>query len=210
MNHTVCEIVYSTRGQAKINVNGYIMVKNKNRNDLYYWSCEKHNTLYCKARATTVFMEGQHRLRQASNHNHGAEASRATVLRTVDSLKRRARETDKTPVQIIQTVVTNNPSESHPYLPSNEALRQTIKRIRRFNLPVEPTTLEDLTVPENLRVTINGSEFLVRDSTVGVDRLLLFTTIPNIRYLEQSIFWIMDGTFRTVPGLFSQLYTSWG
>jgi len=68
MNHTVCEIVYSTRGQAKINVNGYIMVKNKNRNDLYYWSCEKHNALYCKARAI-VFMEGQ------SDHNHGAEAA---------------------------------------------------------------------------------------------------------------------------------------
>jgi len=101
MNHTVCEIVFSNSGQAKINVNGYIMVKNRNRNDLYYWSCEKHNTLYCKARATTIFVEGQHRHRQASDHNHDVEPS-------VNSLERRARETDETPAQIIQTVVTKN------------------------------------------------------------------------------------------------------
>ena len=62
--------------------------------------------------------------------------------------KRRARETEESPAQIIQTVVTNNPSEAHPYLPSSEALRQSIKRLRRSNLP---TPLEDLTIPENLR-----------------------------------------------------------
>ncbi|CAG8598191.1 6966_t:CDS:10, partial [Paraglomus brasilianum] len=60
----------------------------------------------------------------------------------------RARETEESPAQIIQTVVTNNPSEAHPYLPSSEALRQSIKRLRRSNLP---TPLEDLTIPENLR-----------------------------------------------------------
>ena len=55
--------------------------------------------------------------------------------------------------------------------------------------------------PGYLTVTLNGSEFLIKDSTFGVD---------NIQYLEQLIFWIMDGTFSTVPGLFCQLYTVHG
>ena len=42
------------------------------------------------------------------------------------------------------------------------------------------------------------------------DRILLFTTIANIRCLQQSSFWIMDGTFKTVPTLFRQLYTIHG
>jgi len=58
-------------------------------------------------------MEGQHRLRQTSDHNHGAEASCATVLRTVNSLKRQVRETDELPAQIIQTVVTTVPGENN-------------------------------------------------------------------------------------------------
>ena len=103
MNHTVCEIVSSDCGQTKINVNGYIMIKNSSRDDLYYWSCEKRDTLYCKARAATIFVDGQHRLRRVSDHNHGTEASCTTVLRT-----------DELPVQITQTVVTKNyKSPSH-------------------------------------------------------------------------------------------------
>ena len=58
--------------------------------------------------------------------------------------------------------------------------------------------------------TLDESDFLVRDSAVGEERVLLFTTIANVRYLEQSVFWIMDGTFKTVPNLFMQLYTIHG
>ncbi len=36
-----CEIVKSNRGFDKIVVNGYLMTKDKNRDDLYYWNCEK-------------------------------------------------------------------------------------------------------------------------------------------------------------------------
>jgi hypothetical protein len=37
-----CEIVKSNRGFDKIVVNGYLMTKDKNRDDLYYWNCEKN------------------------------------------------------------------------------------------------------------------------------------------------------------------------
>ena len=70
--------------------------------------------------------------------------------------------------------------------------------------------MEDLIIPEDLTRTLDGSDFLIRDSNIGQDRILLFTTIANIRYLEQSAFWIMDGTFKTVPTIFRQLYTIHG
>jgi hypothetical protein len=107
-------------------------------------------------------------------------------------------------------VAANSSHEIHPYLPSRDALRQSVKRLRRSGLPVEPETLEDLIIPEDLTRTLDGSDFLIRDSNIGQDRILLFTTIANIRYLEQSAFWIMDGTFKTVPTIFRQLYTIHG
>ena len=46
----ICEVVTSIRNKSKINVHGYLMVKDKNRNNRYYWSCEKHYALRCNGR----------------------------------------------------------------------------------------------------------------------------------------------------------------
>ena len=161
MNNIICEIVSSTRGNDKINVHGYLMVKDRNRNNQYYWRCEKRGLLYCTGRAVTTFVEQQHRLCKSTEHNHAAEASRMTVLRTVNALKRRAQDTDELPAQIIRTVTTSGPPETHPYLPSSDALRQTINRLRHSEFPVEPTTLGELNIPEHLTRTLDGTQDLL-------------------------------------------------
>ncbi|CAJ0830968.1 10569_t:CDS:2 [Entrophospora sp. SA101] len=74
----------------------------------------------------------------------------------------------------------------------------------------EPESLNELIVPEDLTKTLSGSDFLVKDIVLDQDRILLFTTIANVQYLEQSPFWIMDGTFKTVPNIFRQLYSIHG
>ncbi|GET61757.1 uncharacterized protein LOC111040226 [Rhizophagus irregularis DAOM 181602=DAOM 197198] len=48
------------------------------------------------------------------------------------------------------------------------------------------------------------------DLTVGEEKVLIFTTTSNIKYLAQSNFWLADGTFKTVPTIFRQLYTIHG
>ena len=53
-----------------------------------------------------------------------------------------------------------------------------------------------------MKKTLDGSDFLVRDLTVGDERILIFTTSANVNYLAQSSFWIMNGTFKTVPTIF--------
>ncbi|CAH1770449.1 7553_t:CDS:1, partial [Entrophospora sp. SA101] len=45
MNNIVYEIVSSNRGQDKINIHGFIMCKNKNRDNSYYWRCGKRDAL---------------------------------------------------------------------------------------------------------------------------------------------------------------------
>jgi len=70
--------------------------------------------------------------------------------------------------------------------------------------------LESLTIPEDWKKTLSGSDFLVRDSIVSDERVLMFTTSINVNYLAQSPFWICDGTFKTVPTVFRQLYTIHG
>ena len=71
-----------------------------------------------------------------------------------------------------------------PYLPSCDALHQTVKQVRHTNLPAEPRSLEDLTIPENMRITLSGSIFLVRNLNIGDQKVLIFTTSNNINYLS--------------------------
>ena len=98
-------------------------------------------------------------------------------------------------------------SEILPYLPQKSALRKKISYARKGIRPAEPQSLDDLEIPENLCKTLREELFLVRDSTVGDERILLFTTKSNIERLVSASYWIMDGTFKTVPNIFYQLCT---
>ncbi|GES78765.1 uncharacterized protein LOC115034219 [Rhizophagus clarus] len=61
-----------------------------------------------------------------------------------------------------------------------------------------------------MKKTLDGSNFLIRDSTIGYDRILIFTTAENLKQLKISPFWIMDRIFKIIPTIFKQLYTIHG
>ncbi|KFD64311.1 hypothetical protein M514_09933 [Trichuris suis] len=70
---------------------------------------------------------------------------------------------------------------------------------------VEIVTFAEDHVPEELRRTLDGELFLAKDA--GVDRILLFATRANVDKLAHAPVWIMDGTFKTAPMVFYQIYT---
>jgi len=67
--------------------------------------------------------------------------------------------------------------------------------------------LDSLFIPEDLKHKLNGELFLINESEIGKDKILLFTTLANLRKLEEAKYWIMDGTFKTVPTILHQLYS---
>ncbi|CAG8739319.1 11281_t:CDS:2, partial [Gigaspora rosea] len=64
------------------------------------------------------------------------------------------------------------------------------------DMPAQPQNLDDINIPNSLCSALNGENFLVRDSIIGKDRILLFTTKANIQHLSRALYWIMDGTFK--------------
>ena len=203
----VCEIVLSQKGCEKISVRGYLMTKERNRENKFYWCCELRKSENCKGRATTKVCDGRHYLQKFVDHNHSPQASAISVAKTINRIKESAKQNNVAPCQILQTNMSTVNSEILPYLPPKSALRKKISYARKGIRPSEPQSLEDLEIPENLCKTLREELFLVRDSTVGDERILLFTTKSNIERLASASYWIMDGTFKTVPNIFYQLYT---
>jgi hypothetical protein len=202
----ICEIVPSHKGKIKLNVDGYLMVKNTNRGDLYYWCCEYRKAKNCNGFANTVLIGGQHHLRSTKEHNHAPDATRALVETASAEIKKRARETDSAPAAIIRDVKNSMPEGSQSSLPTRQALSQVVKRVRKQDMPSQPTNLENIDVPLNLR-TVGNENFLARDSFFNNERILLFTTVSNLEHLKVAQYWIMDGTFKIVPTIFRQLYS---
>lgn len=66
-------------------------------------------------------------------------------------------------------------------------------------------------LPQSYTQTTAGEPFLAYDSGEGdVDRLMIFATQASLALLANSSEWYSDGTFKTVPEQFFQLYTVHG
>lgn len=88
-------------------------------------------------------------------------------------------------------------------------MSRTIQRTRitKENPPVNLSNANDLLIPEIYKFTNKNELFLSYDSGNNENRILIFTTISNLNLLQESDNWLGDGTFKTVPSIFSQLYT---
>jgi len=203
----IFEIIPSQKGRYEINVRGYLLTKEKHRGYVYYWCCDKRRSENCQGRATTTFCDGKHILKNFVFHSHAPQTSSAAIANVLNQMKENVKQNQDLPCQIFQkTLVTIN-SENAPYMPSKNALRKRIAYVRKTERPPEPQSLEDLIIPEAFRRTLNNKLFLVRDSTVAQERIILYTTKLNVHRLSCAPYWLMDGTFKTVPNIFFQLYT---
>ena len=73
---------------------------------------------------------------------------------------------------------------------------------------LNPNSIKEISIPVELQLTERGDQFLAFDS--GPDdenRVLIFATETNLDTLETSPEWHADGTFKTSPLLFYQLYS---
>lgn len=101
-----------------------------------------------------------------------------------------------------------------------EALAKSMRRERRKNMPKNPTSLQELAeVPDKFKRTFLDEAFLLYDSRDDEDqdqddeprdRVLVFSTRRNIDLLCRSRTWFLDGTFKTSPSLFTQIFTILG
>ncbi|CAG8539349.1 6894_t:CDS:1 [Dentiscutata heterogama] len=97
----------SKKGGVKINVGSYLITKESNRKDTYYWCCDKRKDR-CKDHAVTKLLNNTHIFKSFTKHNsHALEVHKVEIAKITDQIKRQARETQDKPVKIVQDTVIN-------------------------------------------------------------------------------------------------------
>ena len=76
-------------------------------------------------------------------------------------------------------------------------------RTRREGLPPIPHRREDIILTDYYKLTLNKEEFLQHQE----NSFIIFSTDQNLRALSTSDTVYMDGTFKSAPHNFTQLYT---
>ena len=89
--------------------------------------------------------------------------------------------------------------------PTYDSIQTAMYRARAKHRPPLPRTRDALLLPDRLRMTLAGDDFLLIDDG-SADRILIFAIHEFLRIACQCNCIFMDGTFDTVPEIFCQLY----
>ena len=125
------------------------------------------------------------------------------------AIKERAADSREQTSTILSQALIDASADVRAQLPSTESMRRNIRRFKQGARPKDPSTAAEIDLPERYTTT-GGNEaapFLVYDNKDTPNRrMLVFATDQGLRYLCRARQWYMDGTFKTCPRLFHQLY----
>ena len=181
--------------------------------DFHYWECKQRNHLTklkenCSARITTQKIGERHVVisRAKEGHIHAPDSTAVEELTLRNRLKRTAAEDSGLPAKIARNISANFSIDVQHRLSLNAQIR-IVKRSRPAVNDVEPDSLKNFEVPEILRTTIKGELFFQGRVESDDNLAFIFASADDITILGLAQYWIADGTFGTVPGLFRQLFT---
>lgn len=203
------QFIISNRGKRQLLHNGFIYLKEKQTIDKTIWRCIEYESSRCLGRCHTANNEV---IWSSDNHNHVVQTAKIKAKQIRIKVKELASTQQENPQQIIANATICVESSVTAALPPPAALTRTIQRIRRnaTNPIPDPVNLRQLEIPRHCTVTYNEEQFLLFDSGPGDERILLFSTQRNLNLLAQCPHWFADGTFKTTPLLFTQVYTVHG
>lgn len=122
------------------------------------------------------------------------------------------------PSQILKDLnLASVPDEVAAHIPDVVNIKQTLVRHRAKEAPPNPRVIDELEyIPRKYSVTKTGETFLLYDSQNDEDeeldcgRIIIYATEENLRNLFRCLLWTVDGTFKSSPLIFYQLFTIMG
>lgn len=145
-------------------------------------------------------------------HSHAGDISEVESKKAMQKAKKLAKTSRETTSTIAQRTLEHVTPATATCLPPMDNILRTVQRTRQKTNPQIQTPLNrgDLVLPEVYTKTKDNDLFMCHDSGGDRKRFIIFSTTKNLEWLADCTHWFCDGTFRTVPTIFSQLYTIHG
>jgi hypothetical protein len=198
------EVMFSEKNKKLITVDGFKFGFHKLlRDEVERWTCAKRACKsFLKLDSSGFIIE------RNLNHNHAADSD-STILRQKcsNSLKRKATENShEPPMKIIRRELNAVESEILT-LPDIHKIRHNMTYARSSRRPPLPRTLSELhdaIESYNMKTVRNESFLFINDRS---NNIIAFSCATNLESLKSTRILFIDGTFKTSPALFHQIFT---
>ncbi|KAK9731441.1 hypothetical protein QE152_g13671 [Popillia japonica] len=144
---------------------------------------------------------------KSTEHNHFAETAKCEAKEASNRMKEVAQQLELSTQGVVAEVPRGLSLAVTAQLPSVSSLN---KNCSKSSERATGCARKSKKFPEDYKRTTDGELFLLFDSGPEEQRILLFSTQRNLSFMEQCGHWFADGTFKSAPPLFSQIYTIHG
>ncbi|XP_057336265.1 uncharacterized protein LOC130674850 isoform X2 [Microplitis mediator] len=199
--------IISQKGNKLLVHEGILYAKKRiNKNDIS-WRCATNSKCNLSIHTDSELRTGNI-IGTVPVHDHPGDVAAIQAKAVKNKILKRARKTDDKPAKVVSRSLRGVMSPVAALLPKPASLSRAINRVRAVDNPqlINPASRGDLEIPDELKNTHGGELFLLHDSGGDKKRFMIFTTLRNLNYLSTCDQWLGDGTFRSVPGIFVQLY----
>ena len=137
-----------------------------------------------------------------------ADKEKTATLQTKARLCELAEQQPVVPLpEIYRNMMAQTPRADEDVMaPAFTSCRTQMHRARRQNMPELPKEIKDIVLEGEWATTLAGTDFILHKD----DKMIILTTDSNLKILTQSDTVFMDGTFKSCPRIFSQLYSIHG
>lgn len=177
------------------------------KNGIKNWACVKDRSRNCKGRMSTK--DGK--IQPVCEHVCKSDQGATEVRKQMCNLKKRAREDEELLSQVYRDEfdpLVNKGYEFVTEVPSFSSIKRTMQRIPRsaLNMPPEPSSLQEISIPEDIIKMKDGRSFLLIEDGVE-DKILIFASTKGREAIAEHAMFFMDGTFKSCSKQFIQVYT---
>ena len=184
--------------------------KNK-KGDRQHWRCSERDK--CNARSTTDVFNPTHVVHDGTLKHTHPPITPEIKAEAVDRIKRRAQvHPNEPPQQVITAELRNDHNEEVlAHLPEHQNLKKSVNRMQNRSRPNNPADLNILDIVEPYTTTIRGSSSCSTTPGQTMKNGYLFLQQKKICVYFAKVRWFLsNGTFKTAPDMFTQLFTVHG
>ena len=206
------EFIQGERGGNLITFRNFIYKKKQSKGAKDYYQCNHDGcrvTLHTQIHSLNV-------VHYNGNRQHLHAPADDVILSTVimDEMKQRIDDdpTKHLPKMWEEVIEWHENAHGHGYVyPEFSEFKSSLYRQRSLSLPPLPATVNDIdfaTINQEWSRTSRGTQFLRKhDTNFGIT---IFTSIEQLELLADSRFNLADGTFKSAPPPYQQIYTIHG
>lgn len=199
------EYIKSHKNNDQIFLDGFTYEYNGKRRDTTYYRC----ILYGRGcRGTCNEKEGI--VTKRKEHCHDEDFDEKDRKEFYKGLKIAASTSElSTPKRVVASYISDKDNELLQKISDINPLKKMAQRVlhKIEDNPPAPRNIDDIAITGTYTVTGKNESFLLSDTGVGTDRLLIFSTIRNMKLLANSKDIHADGTFKSSPQHFEQMFS---